>query len=102
MSKIVAAVAFAIAGVLLFVVPWCNERAYECSECSSSADCAEGLSCRPFNDGQSRCVNDKYVCQEGHIDTGGTWSHMGAIVALLVGAGAISSRRLTARLREQK
>jgi hypothetical protein len=96
-SKVVAFVAFAAAGVLFFIVPWCNEHAYECSECSSPSDCGEGLSCRPFNDGTSRCVDEKYVCAQGQIETGATWSHMSAVAALLVGAAALSSRRLTAQ-----
>ena len=99
MSRIVAVVAFALAGALFFLVPWCNERDYECSECSSSADCGDGLSCRPFKDGRSRCVNEEFVCQQGHIETGGTWSHMAAFAALFVGVCALSSRRLKAQLR---
>lgn len=93
MAKAVAIAAFAGALALL-VVPWLSPRDYECAECTTTADCGDGLRCAPFDDGQSRCVSDTILCRDGHLDTGGTWSHMAMVGLLVVGGLALSAHRL--------
>ena len=86
-ARVVAVVAFVVAAGL-FSVPFILGY-YECSECGTDADCRQGLSCRPFSDGQRRCVRRESTCVAGHITTGKTWYHIGAVAAAIVGAYAV-------------
>lgn len=101
MPKVVAIVAFLAAGVL-FALPWFHSRDFECAECSTTADCGNGLTCEPFDDGQSRCVDREMTCAQGHLTVGGTWTHMAMVAALAVGALALSWRRLAQSVRAQQ
>jgi hypothetical protein len=85
-TRVVAIVAFVVAAGL-FSVPFILGHD-DCAECSTDADCRAGRRCRPFSDGQNRCVSRESTCRPGHVTTGSTWYHIGAIAAALVGAYA--------------
>lgn len=87
MLKTVAIVAFVVAAGL-FSLPFILGE-YDCSECSTDADCRGGRACRPFSDGQHRCVSRESMCRPGHVTTGRTWYHIGAVAAGIVGAYAV-------------
>ena len=100
-SIVVAILAFITAAILL-VIPLFSPQDYECSECVTTADCGEGLECKRFDDGKSRCVSSELVCTKRHINTGGTWTHMAAFAAVVVGGLAVSSHQLAKRIRSER
>jgi hypothetical protein len=82
----VAIVAF-VGAAVLFGMPFVLGQ-YECYECTTDADCRKGHSCRPFSDGQRRCVSRESMCKPGHVTAGKTWFHIGAVALGIVGAYA--------------
>ena len=82
--KIVIVVVLAIGVVVSLIYCWTG--GLECAECETDTDCAEGLRCVPFTDGQLRCARSAFICRVGHIQPPrwlhGIWVFIGIVVGL--------------------
>lgn len=85
-----------VTGAALFITSMALSSRMECAECTSDADCEQPLRCRPFDDGQPRCVNEAWVCEQGHVQLPG-WVHGVLVGVLTVGALAWAWERQVRR-----
>jgi hypothetical protein len=98
-STIVATLAIATAAALV-VYGWTHDDGYECAECDSDADCDDGMRCRPFDDGESRCVERELLCRQGHTQ----WPYglkLAMVMCAVVAVFAFSARRLRDRISDE-
>ena len=97
-STIVAAVAVA-AAVGIYITAELRASGFECAACETDADCDEGLSCRPFDDGKKRCSGRELICREGHVKWP-FWLHGPLVASIVVFVFAIGGRQLRDRMRD--
>lgn len=85
----------AVAGLAAYWFVFAQD--FECAECTTDADCGAELRCRPFEDGQSRCVDEELTCTEGHTRMP-EWSRAVLYGALVVGGMALAWRQTKRKL----
>lgn len=85
-----------VTGAALFITLMVQSSRFECAECATDVDCEAPYRCRPFDDGQPRCVDGAWVCTEDHVRLPG-WAQGVLVGVAAVGALAFAWERQVRR-----